>query len=110
MPLYFRGDSGFASPDIYEACEDNDCKYAIRLKLNPALIKNAALADEALYHATIENQIDYAVTYGEFMYQAGSWSHPRRVVFRIEKPHGQMIHMFTFVVTTMEDLEPYQVP
>ena len=109
LPLYFRGDSGFASPDIYDACEENDCKYAIRLKLNPALIKNAALADDALYHATIENQIDYAAEYGEFMYQAGSWSHPRRVVFKVEKPYGQMVHMFTFVVTTMEDLEPYQV-
>ena len=104
LPLYFRGDSGFASPDIYEACEENDCKYAIRLKLNPTLLKNAAVADEALYHATIENQIDYAAEYGEFMYQAG-----RRVVFKVEKPYGQMVHMFTFVVTTMEDLEPYQV-
>jgi hypothetical protein len=76
LPLYFRGDSGFASPDIYEACEENDCKYAIRLKLNPTLLKNAAVADEALYHATIENQIDYAVEYGEFMYQAGIWFIP----------------------------------
>lgn len=32
LPLYLRGDSGFASPDLYKACEDNDCKYAIRLK------------------------------------------------------------------------------
>ena len=33
MPLYLRGDSGFASPDLYKACEENDCKYAIRLLL-----------------------------------------------------------------------------
>ena len=46
--------------------------------------------------------------YGEFMYQAGSWSHSRIVVFKIEKPHGQMNHLYTFVVTTME-LAPYQV-
>lgn len=45
--------------------------------------------------------ISYAVVYGEFMYQAGSWDHPRRVVFKIEKPYGQMHHMYTFVVTTM---------
>ena len=64
---------------------------------------------KALYRATRENQIDYAVEYGEFDYQAGSWSHPRRVVFKVEKPYGQMVHMFTFVVTTMEELEPYQV-
>ena len=108
MPLYLRGDSGFASPDLYEACEENDCKYAIRLKENKTLIKHAADTDEALYRATRENQLDYAVEYGEFEYQAGSWSHPRRVVFKIEKPYNQMIHLYTFIVTTME-AEPYQV-
>lgn len=108
MPLYLRGDSGFASPDLYEACEENDCKYAIRLKLNPALLRYAQDADEALYRATRENQIDYAVEYGEFEYQASSWSHPRRVVFKVEKPYGQMVHLFTFIVTTME-MAPYQV-
>ena len=109
MSLYLRGDSGFASPDLYEACEENDCKYAIRLKQNATLVRYAQDADEALYRATRENQIDYAVEYGEFDYQAGSWSHPRRVVFKVEKPYGQMVHLLTFVVTTMEDLEPYQV-
>ena len=108
MPLYLRGDSGFASPELYEACEEHDCRYAIRLKDNKTLRKLAEDADEALYRATSLNQIDYAVEYGEFFYQAGSWSHPRRVVFKVEKPYGQLIHMFTFVVTTME-LEPYQL-
>ena len=72
IPLYLRGDSGFASPDLYEACENNDCKYAIRLKQNSTLVKLAADADEALYRATRQNQVDYAVEYGEFMYQAGA--------------------------------------
>ena len=108
MPLYLRGDSGFASPSLYEACEENDCKYAIRLKVNPSLMKYAEDEDEALYRATRDNMIDYAVEYGEFEYQAGSWSHKRRVVFKVEKPYNQMTHLFTFVVTTME-LEPYQV-
>jgi len=49
LPLYLRGDSGFASPDLYKACEDNDCKYAIRLKQNRTLIKYAAYADTALF-------------------------------------------------------------
>ena len=108
MPLYLRGDSGFASPDLYNACEENDCKYAIRLKQNQTLVKYAADVDEALYRATRKNQIDYAVEYGEFEYQAGSWPYPRRVVFKIEKPYGQMVHLYTFIVTTMES-EPYQV-
>lgn len=108
MPLYLRGDSVFASPGLYEVLESKDCKYAIRLKENAKLRELAEDENQALYHATRFNQVDYAVEYGEFMYQAGSWSHPRRVVFKIEKPYGQMIHMYTFLVTTME-MEPYQV-
>ena len=108
LPLYFRGDSGFASPDLYEVLEDKNCKYAIRLKENAKLRELAEEENRALYRATRFNQVDYAVEYGEFLYQAGSWSHPRRVVFKIEKPFGQMIHLYTFVVTTLE-MEPYQV-
>ncbi len=108
IPLYLRGDSGFASPDLYKVLEDKDCKYEIRLKENAKLRVLAEEANHALYRATKFNQVDYAVEYGEFMYQAASWSHPRRVVFKIEKPYDQMIHMYTFIVTTME-LESYQV-
>ena len=108
LPLYLRGDSGFASPDLYEACEDNDCKYAIRLKINKTLTSLAEDKADELRGAVKTNMVDYAVTYGEFEYQAGSWSHPRRVVFKIEKPANQMTFMYTFVVTTMES-EPYQI-
>lgn len=108
LPLYLRGDSGFASPELYEACEGNSCKYAIRLKINKTLIALAEDKAEALRKATVRNMVDYAVTYGEFMYQAGSWKHPRRVVFKIEKPQNQILFMYTFIVTTMES-EPYKV-
>jgi hypothetical protein len=108
MQLYLRGDSGFALPGLYEVLESKNCKYAIRLKENAKLRELAEEKNQALYRATRFNQIDYAVEYGEFMYQAGSWSHPRRVVFKIEKPYGQMVHLYTFIVTTME-MEPYQV-
>ena len=36
------------------------------------------------------------------MYQAGSWAYPRRVVCKVEKPTGQMIHLHTFIVTNMD--------
>ena len=61
-----------------------------------------------MYQTTQKDQISYALTYGEFMYQAGSWKYPRRVVFKIEKPYGQLTHMYTFIVTNM-DMEPYQI-
>lgn len=108
IPRYLRGDSRFASPKLYEVCEEKDCKYAIRLKENTTLRKLAEMENQDLYHATQYNQVDYAVVYGEFYYQAGSWSHPRRVAFKIGKPFGQMVHLYTFIVTTLE-MEPYQV-
>lgn len=106
--MYLRGDSGFAAPELYEVCEEFCCKYAIRLKLNSKLMELAKDKDDALYDATIQDQVKEARVYGEFMYQAGSWSHPRRVVFQIEKPYGRIDHVFTFLVTTMES-DPYKV-
>jgi hypothetical protein len=91
MQLYLRGDSGFASPDLYEVLESKNCKYAIRLKENAKLRELAEEENQALYRATKFNQIDYAVEYGEFMYQAGSWSHPRRVVLKSKSP---MVSLF----------------
>lgn len=103
-----RGDSGFSSPKLYKTCEMNGCSYAIRLKQNAALVSLASNKDEELYQATRKDEISYAVTYGEFMYQTGSWDCPRRVVFKIEKLYGQLIHMYTFIVTNM-DMKPYQI-
>ena len=62
----------------------NGCSYAIRLKQNSSLIALASDKDEDLYKAIKDDQISYAVTYGEFLYQAGSWDYPRRVGFKIE--------------------------
>ena len=108
IKTYLRGDSGFSSPKLYKTCEMNGCSCAIRLKQNSSLMALASDKDKDLYNATKEDQISYAVTYGEFLYQAGSWDYPRRVVFKIEKPYGQLTHMYTFIVTNM-DMEPYQV-
>lgn len=83
-----------------------NCKYAIQLKENAKLREFAEEENQALYRSTKFNQVDYAAEYGEFRYQAGSWSHPRRVVFKIEKPCDQMVNLYTFIVTTLE-MEPY---
>jgi len=89
--LYLRGDSGFAMPDLFDACEDNHCKYAIRLKENATLHKLVADLDAILYDRTKDNIIDYAEVFGEIDYQAGSWRQERRVVVKIEKPYGQLV-------------------
>ena len=109
VQLYARGDSGFATPELYDLFEDNGVKYAIRLKINQTLLKLAQDKEEDLMKVTRSNMVDYAVTYGEFYYQASSWREPRRVVFKIEKPYNQMTYMYTFIVTNMEELGHWQV-
>ena len=108
IQLYARGDSGFATPELYDLFEDNEVKYAIRLKINKTLTELAKEKTDALMTVAKLNAVDYAVTYGEFMYKAGSWRSERRVVFKIEKPANQFTFMYTFIVTNME-MEPYQV-
>ncbi len=69
--------------------------------MNATLTSLAKAEDELLFKMTKDNAVDYAVVYGEFYYQAGTWSKPRRVVFKIKKPYNQITHMYTFVVTNM---------
>ena len=100
--LFARGDSGFATDELYSLFETNGTSYVIRLKENPVLRRLAEALDSELYDLTREDAVSYAVVYGEFLYKAGSWDYPRRVVYKIEKPYGQMLHMHTFVVTNMD--------
>lgn len=102
IPLLLRGDSGFAVPSLYSQCETNGISYAIRLKQNQTLRRLAADIEESLLEKTRLDKVSYAVAYGEFMYQAGSWDYPRRIVCKVEKRTGQLIHMFTFIVTNMD--------
>jgi putative NIF3 family GTP cyclohydrolase 1 type 2 len=107
VKLFLRGDSGFATPGLYTQCETNGVSYAIRLKENATLRKLAEDLDTQLNEMTKSNMVDYAVVYGEFLYQAGSWDYPRRVVCKIEKHTGQIVHMNAFIVTNMS-LTPEQ--
>ena len=100
--LFARGDSGFATDELYSLFETNGTSYVIRLKENPVLRRLAEALDSELYDLTREDAVSNAVVYGEFLYKAGSWDYPRRVVCKIEKPYGQMLHMHTFVVTNMD--------
>lgn len=102
IPLLLRGDSGFTKPEFYEQCETNGVSYVIRLKQSGPLRSLASEIDERLTEVTKDDLTSYAVQYGEFMYQAGSWKYPRRVVCKVEKPAGQFVHMYTFLVTNMD--------
>ena len=107
--ILLRGDSGFATPDLYKQCEENGTSYVIRLKENGILREKAYYLVDELDEITKNNKVDYAVVYGEFMYKAGSWPYERRVVCKVEKPENQMVYMYTFVVTNMDSSPEYLI-
>ena len=109
IKLLLRGDSGFATPSLYKQCEENGTGYVIRLKENAIIRDKASYLVDELDEITKNNKVDYAVVYGEFMYQAGSWPYERRVVCKVEKPENQMTYMYTFIVTNMESAPEYLI-
>ena len=108
IALYLRGDSGFATPDLFKQCETNSVSYTIRLKANQNLYKLASHATDLLDELTSENKVDYAVVYDEFFYQAASWDYPRRVIVKVEKPTNQFTYQYVFIVTNM-NLNPNDI-
>lgn len=72
------------------------------MKENRRLRTAASFIEDELIAKTKHDQIDYAVSYGEFFYKADSWLYPRRIVCKIEKLEGQMNFLYTFVVTNMD--------
>ena len=100
--MMLRGDSGFAAPELYDLCEEKNCQYAIRLKMNPVLVRKAESIAKILEEKTKEDMVSYACVYGEFQYRADTWKTERRVACKIEKPRNSMIYQYTFVVTTLQ--------
>lgn len=81
--ILFRADSGFAVPELYDACEDLGVQYGIGLPKNPVLVERALpLVDQAYDQFFVSGET--AQVFGEFLYQAESWRHPRRVICKAE--------------------------
>jgi len=100
VAIELRADSGFAVPDLYAWCEAEGVGYTVGLVPNPRLEALAAplLAAAQAQQAATGAKVRLA---GEIPYQAGSWPHPRRVVYKAEAlAQGPNTR---FVVTTRAD-------
>lgn len=101
VPVELRADSGFAIPRLYAWCEANDVDYTIGLIPNPVLERLAAPLLEEARAQSVEQGGAKVRLADEARYQAASWPHPRRVVFKAEillkGPNTR------FVVTTRTD-------
>ena len=101
VPVEIRADSGFAIPRLFAWCEAHHVGYTIGLIPNPVLERLAAPLLEEARAASAERDGAKVRLAGEARYQADSWPHPRRVVFKAEilakGPNTR------FVVTTRAD-------
>jgi hypothetical protein len=96
--IIIRGDAGFAVPALYEYCEQEKLGYVIGLIRNDVL---AEMASELLHtaHTFYEQTGRKQRLFAEGRYQAGSWSHERRVIIKAEwLPQGPNSR---FVVTNL---------
>ncbi|MEK0285793.1 IS1380 family transposase [Caldifermentibacillus hisashii] len=101
--LFLRGDSGFAVPALYDLCERESVFYIIRLKSNAIL---QSLANE--YHPA-SAPLDVSKTecyFEETIYQAKSWSKPRKVIIQSVRPAGELFFTHSFFVTNFELASP----
>ena len=81
--IYFRGDSGFGVPKVYDACETLDMQYAIGIGMNARLKKlSDSLLNEAI--ARFEASGEPQRLFCAFWYRADSWPAQRWVVVKCE--------------------------
>jgi hypothetical protein len=97
--VVFRADAAFAKPEIYEALEERDVKYAIRIPANDNLHRDIA---ELLTRPVGRHSHRPLVRYKSFLYQAESWKTARRVVAKVEFHVGDLFPRVGFIVTNLE--------
>ena len=82
--ITIRGDGHYGRREAMDWCETNGVEYVFGLSKNAILDAQVFIkADEVCVKRAIGN-LDVVRDYTETLYAAKSWSHPRRVVARIE--------------------------
>jgi hypothetical protein len=96
--LYFRADAGFANPDVYDFLEAERISYAIRLPANRILQDRIGYL---LKRPVGRPPYEVRRYYGNFRYQAASWTTSRRIVAKVEWHPGELVPRVGFIVTNM---------
>lgn len=98
--ILVRGDSGFATPDVYDLCDLYENQYVIRLKANRNLYR---LAEEFVFYDNQHPWDEKEVYYHSVSYQASSWFKPRRVCIRSTREVGELLFKHSFIVTNFSE-------
>jgi len=90
--ILVRADNGLGVPAVYEFCEAEQLDYVIGYASNAVLERATAqaLADVELYYRFYGSRDPHVQRFEEIRdYQAGTWTHARRVIAKVEiNPHG----------------------
>lgn len=98
--ILVRGDSGFATPDVYDLCDLYENQYVIRLKANRNLYR---LAEEFVFYDNHHPWDEKEVYYHSVSYQAASWTKSRRVCIRSTREVGELLFKHSFIVTNFSE-------
>jgi hypothetical protein len=96
--ILLRGDAHFSSPAVYDFCADYDIKYVFGFKSYQPLLQKAEtlMAKAREFYVLSASPVKI---YGEFSYQAASWSAPKRIICKAE--HNDKGANTRFIITNL---------
>ncbi len=97
--ILLRGDSHFATPELYSWCDKHNIHYILGLSKN-SILNELAKPTLSAAHRRYETFGEKARVYKELHYQAGTWHRPLRVIIMAEV--SERGKNFRFVVTSLE--------
>lgn len=100
--ILIRGDSGFATPELYRLSEEYAVNFLVRMKSNATLKKLADECNRTFQELYGNDFSHHHVVHDEFNYMAGSWEKERRVICRTERNAGELLTRSTFIVTSLK--------
>ena len=107
VAIELRADAGFAFPALYDYCEGEGITYTVGLVTNPRLQEMAEeLLDEA--QERYETEGEKVKLFGEGLYQAGSWEHERRVIYKAEAMEQGTNTRFVVTTRSADPKELYE--
>lgn len=81
--IVYRGDSHYGGPEVYKFCSTHNIKFVTGLTPNKRLLEMAS-GVMAQVQELYELKKEPVILFGEFSYQARSWSGPCRVIVKAE--------------------------
>jgi hypothetical protein len=105
--IILRADAGFATPQLYDFCEERDLGYLIGFPANSVLQERTDWALPWLQERFAQDHLPHRWI-GGFRYQAGSWGQERRILYKVEV-NGEGTNR-RFVLTNLQGLPCHLLP